>query len=60
MRPDQIFDIKSKSDILVFLQGITTLQKSLFYILFYEIVLFCNHKGMKIIQTVKIKITARL
>ena len=40
MRPDQIFDTKSKSDILVFLQGITTLHKSLFYILFYEIVLF--------------------
>ena len=39
MRPDQIFDTKSKSDILVFSQGITLL-KSLFYILFYEIELF--------------------
>ena len=60
MRPDQIFDTKSKSDILVFSQGITTLLKSLFYILFYEIELFLKSKGMKIFQTVKIKITARL
>ena len=40
MRPDQIFDTISKSDILVFSQGITTLLKSLFYMLFYEIELF--------------------